>query len=109
MVMKLINGEARAKAHPDTWEIPTPRERMSLEAGDVVKLGFTLDEPLDGCSGERLWVKVTRGMDATGFYEGEIDNDLVVIDGLKFQGRTMKLGARVKFKPKHVLDRYVWD
>lgn len=111
--MRLINGEAKAKAHPDTWFIPPARKRMAAEAGDWVKLGFVIDEPIDGCGGERPWVKVTRGIDDTGIYEGEIDNELVVIDGLKFQGRTMKLGARVKFKPKHILDwvsaSYVWD
>jgi hypothetical protein len=93
----LINAEERHAAHPDTFDLPDHGERVSLAAGDFVKLGWTLDKPRKNMpAGERMWVKVTGGDAATG-YAGTLSNQPFFFDW-------MQHGDAVSFGPEHVLD-----
>lgn len=95
----LMDGEERHRENPATFEIPSQKERTSIEVGKIVKLGFELPEKKPGeVSGERMWVKVTRveKMAAGRRYTGEIQNHPVVIPGLKHSDT-------VVFFPRHII------
>lgn len=53
----LIDGVARNTEHPDTFEIPSEEERRAVKAGDLVKLGFLMED--EEIAGERMWVEIT--------------------------------------------------
>lgn len=94
MSYTLLDGEARNREYPDTFEIPSEAQRTTLVAGDLVKLCFKPGgPPFEG--GERMWVMVTEVV-TRGRYVGSLDNDPVVIQGLD-------LGDRVEFEAKHVI------
>lgn len=84
----LKNCASMAKSHPDTFHIPSLQERKSLAVGSFAKLIFVTS---DG-DGERMWVQVTK---SGATYRGALDNDPVVISGLR-------RGAAVTFGPQHV-------
>lgn len=90
----LIDGVARNKAYPRTFEIPGEKERTSLTAGMFAKCGF---ESAAG-GGERMWVIVKRrvGKGANLHYKGVLDNDPIVLTHIK-------LKDRVTFWPEHIL------
>lgn len=78
----LLDAEAQHRAFPDTFPIPTLRERVSLRTGDMVKLVFVLDPPpASGPNAERMWVEV-RANQPDGTYEGWLTNRPVVITSL---------------------------
>jgi len=90
----LIDGEKRQDEHPETFVIPPLWVRHSVDAGDVVKVGFELQ----GTGAERMWVRVTRVTD-NGTYEGELDNHPAILP--------MDYGDAVAFGPENILD--VWS
>lgn len=75
----LVNAEAMAEAHPDTFTVPD--ERNDLKVGDFAKVC---------CNDERFWVKVMRAKE--GIYVGAISNALVVP-----ANRKMKFGDMIEF------------
>lgn len=93
MRWRLLNGEARNAESPDTFEIPGLAERQSLRPGQHVKLMFEFATP-DGPKVERMWVKVEQAL--LGGYRGVLDNK-PLHDG------SLKLGAKVEFRPEHVI------
>lgn len=90
---KLRSGEALARKHPSTFEIPDAVSRTSLRKGDYAKLVFEKNK-----QGERMWVKVTKveGTGARTRYTGKLDNSPIVIP--------LKRGATVTFSPRHVIN-----
>ena len=74
MRRRLLNGEARNAESPDTFEIPGLAERQSLRPGQHVKVEQAL----------------------LGGYRGVLDNK-PLHDG------SLKLGAKVEFRPEHVI------
>lgn len=90
---QLADGEARHRESPETFEIPTAKERNSVTAGDSVKLIF---EITDGSRTqvERMWVKVT-GM-KEGLFEGLLNNDPFCTDELK-------AGEPLAFEARHII------
>lgn len=87
-MLSMINGEVMSAQHPDTFQIPSLKERQSLRPGDHAKIGMT-----GHSGGERFWVKITEVSGSR--YKGAVDNDLIVVP--------MKLGEEVEFGPEHVL------
>lgn len=96
MTYTLLDAEAQAHLHPDTFHIPERAERAALGLGTYAKLcfqGSALPRPIHG---ERMWVTVT-GTTASGRYIGRLNNIPVFVPGLA-------LGDRIEFEPRHVLD-----
>ena len=99
---KLQDVTVRARKYPKTFQIPSLQKRMSLQPGHLVKLIF-LPATADThkASGERMWVVVTgrtkEGYQSVIRYDGVLDNDPVLIHGLK-------AGAVIHFKPQHIAD-----
>ena len=88
----LIDGEQRHAEFPETFRIPLTRKRESLDAGDIVKLGFQFASVMQG---ERMWVLVASRQ-PDGDYIGHLDNDPVLSESLC-------CGDAVQFSPRHVL------
>jgi len=86
-MIKLTDVVERHKAAPDTFEIPSFTERVTIKPGSFAKLIFN-DQ-------ERMWVEVTK-TDEAGNYEGVLNNNPVVVN--------MKLGDKVKFTERNVCD-----
>lgn len=77
--------------------MPRIPPKVPYKVGDLVKVRFKVDPPIDKCEGERMWVRVIRVL-ATGVV-GILDNDPVVRTDLKS-------GDVVEFSHDSVLD--VW-
>lgn len=92
----LLDAVEQADAHPRSFFIPDAATRESLQPGDHAKLVFQLvDDPGADPPAERMWVEVTDV--APGGYVGRLDNEPVVVPGLR-------AGARVEFEPRHVIE-----
>ncbi len=95
---ELDDGEQMHANAPDTFYIPTLKERENLKVGDCVKLVFRMDQPFkDHLSVERMWVEITEVKD--NYYIGYLDNDP---DGEVL----VECGDTVVFQPKHVIAIY---
>jgi len=94
---KLMDGEKRNQANPDTFSIPELNERNNLALDECyAKLGFVMPRRKNRVSAERMWVRV-KTKDAKGTYTGELANEPAFVPNLFF-------GTPVRFKAKHVLD-----
>ncbi|MBO9428114.1 hypothetical protein [Sulfitobacter sp. R18_1] len=90
----LIDGQARAALHPETFEIPSLREISEIKAGDHVKIGLLHDDD----SGERFWVKISRtpGTGDDTVFEAVIDQDLASFPEYPDQ-------SSIRFRCRHIL------
>lgn len=94
---KLMDGEKRNQANPDTFSIPELNERNNLPLDECyAKLGFVMPRQKNRVSAERMWVRV-KSKDSKGVYTGELSNEPAFVPNLFH-------GAVVRFKAKHVLD-----
>jgi hypothetical protein len=82
----LTDVEERARAHPDTFDIPPRTARKSIRVGDLVKLVFS--------DAERMWVEV-RAVRASKVFRGVLRNTPVLLPPIR---------GSIFFGPKHVLD-----
>jgi hypothetical protein len=82
----LLDGEAQNRRYPRTFHIPTILEKMLVEPGDYVKLGFS-------CPGydntERMWVRVI------GDGKGYLNNDPAFLP--------LQDGMPVDFQRQHII------
>ena len=71
----LESGEAYDAAAPDTFPIPTVKERLNLQIGDFAKLIFRIhvEDVDDPFPAERMWV-IVSDIRQDG-YTGILDND----------------------------------
>lgn len=58
---KLEDIESVNKENPNTFFIPSLKERSSQKKGDLVRIHFLLTNPKDGePRAERMWVEISR-------------------------------------------------
>jgi hypothetical protein len=94
--LTLENVEQTAKEHPDTFFLPSEKERKSQKIGASVRLHFLLKNPSENDpTAERMWVKVTQECGFLKPYKGILESPPVLIDDLK-------PGDQVTFKPCHI-------
>jgi len=94
---KLMDGEKRNLANPDTFQIPDLSIRNNLPLDECyAKLGFTIPRRENRPSAERMWVRV-KSKDSKGVYTGELSNQPAFVPNLFH-------GAVVRFKAKHVIN-----
>ena len=72
--LQLVDAQAQALKHPDTFEAPSLKEISQLGADDFVKV--CIHE--EGETGERFWCKIKSINHTTKTITGEIDNILVI-------------------------------
>lgn len=93
----LRNGVKTKKKHPKTFHIPTEKERTSLKASELAKLGFEIVDRYDGeVVAERMWVEVNGRVGP--YYVGSLRNAPLT------RHRHVKWGSPVVFLPEHVID-----
>ncbi|ANY69090.1 hypothetical protein BBD42_23350 [Paenibacillus sp. BIHB 4019] len=96
MEWTLEDVEQTSKLYPDSFFIPSAKERRSQEAGRRVRLHFTLANPGENePRAERMWVEVTGFNQATEQYTGVLTNQPVYL-------KTLKLGDSLVFEPQHI-------
>ena len=83
----LADAKALARAHPDTFEVPSDAVLKKIKPGDHVKLAR---------NNERFWVYVT-GFEKRRIH-GTVDNDLLRNDDLP-------IGTAIYFQKKNI---YSW-
>jgi hypothetical protein len=81
---RLVDAQAMARAHPETFGAPDMKTLKTLEPGDFAKLCFD--------NAERMWVRITEAKGSR--YEGLLDNDPVVV--------RLKCGDRIRFEARHI-------
>jgi hypothetical protein len=97
----LDDVEKAAHAHPESFFIPSKKERQSLVIGKLVQLHFVLNNPEKSePRAERMWVSISKVLPFWQGYEGELDDEPLYIKGLHS-------GEKIKFQPKHVGQIYV--
>ena len=84
--LELVDAQAQALKHPNTFEAPSLNEIAQLHAEDFVKV--CIHEP--GETGERFWCKIKSINHRTQTITGTIDNILVIYN--------YKLGTPVEIK-----------
>ncbi len=77
----------RSEHSPETFKIPSKKQRENVEPGYVVKLIFT-----SAGKGERMWVEVEGK--AKNRYVGILKNSPIFVDAIK--------GERVEFGPENI-------
>jgi hypothetical protein len=92
----LANGVTMHAEFPETFEIPAPAETQSLKPGDLVKLVFKPEQPEGACTGERMWVQVTRISEP--YLVGRLDNHPFTLSAW------LHVGSQVVFLREHVID-----
>lgn len=94
----LENAVAENKKNPRTFMIPDKEEIEALEEGNLVKLIFLMDKPMeDGCTAERMWIIITeqKGDD----FKGRLDNTPYFI-------KSIKEGDEISFKAENIATIY---
>ena len=92
---KLMNGERLNRDHPESFWLPPKEDRVGVQAGDFVKLIFSIR---DG-SGERMWVRVEKRKRRK--FVGTLANDPVLM--------FLEHGDRVSFTSAQIIDIDVAD
>lgn len=92
----LEDGEELNREYPGTFWTPPRDERDNLLPGELVKLIFRISL-VDGQHVERMWVIVNERL--TDGYVGELNND-------PYCTTDLRSGARVEFRPEHVIQIY---
>lgn len=93
MKYTLIDGVERNDDNPDTFYIPSVKDKETVNFGTLVKLGFETDD-CEECGGERMWVVVTQKTE--GGFVGTLNNHPVFLD--------LKFGDVVHFESKNIID-----
>ena len=102
---ELVSGLAQHHRTPESFYMPSERDRRTLDDGKLVKLMFDIDLP-DGWGGdkkpssliERMWVIVTGRVGP--YYVGELNNHPATSSDQDH----LRAGDEVVFLPEHVID-----
>lgn len=91
---EIRDADDAAAESPHTFFIPSRDERVAIDIGDIVKLGFEYLWDIEEYGGERMWVKVTgkRGLR----YVGVLDNEP--------WEKGLEVGLELEFGIEHILD-----
>lgn len=107
---ELNSGLAQHHRSPETFYMPSERDRRDLKVEDVVKLMFNISLPPDpedleeGDSlVERMWVLLVGRVGP--YYLGELNN----VPATSGEQDNLHAGDRVVFLPEHVIDIYAPD
>lgn len=92
----LDDVEKAAQAHPDSFFIPSKKERQNQVVGKQVQLHFVLANPTEKePRAERMWVTISKVLPFGQGYEGILDNQPQYIKDLNH-------GDKIKFQPRHI-------
>lgn len=95
-LISLIDGVAMNRRFPDTFILPSDKDKESLHEGSYVMVSVRFGCRGASLSGERFWVTVTKVNEET--VSGVIDNELACEED-----HGMNMGDRITFTRDHVL------
>ena len=102
---ELLSGLAQNHRTPNTFYMPSEKNRQSLQKNDYAKLIFNIkvekdpsDIEDDGVFGERMWVMVTS---RTGPYYIGVLSNIPITSG---EQECLSIDDEVIFLPEHVID-----
>ncbi|MBP3965026.1 DUF2314 domain-containing protein [Paenibacillus lignilyticus] len=96
MEWSLEDVEKTSLLNPNTFFIPSQKERKKQKSGDLVRLRFVLSHPSeDGPRAERMWVEITEKKLFSQKYKGILTNQPIYINSLH-------VGDKIEFQPKHI-------
>ncbi|MFD2332581.1 DUF2185 domain-containing protein [Cohnella sp. GCM10020058] len=96
MEWSLEDVEQTNLLNPNTFFIPSLKERQKQKKGDFVRLHFVLEHPAeDEPRAERMWVEVTGKKRWGQTYTGILTNQPVYI-------KSLQIGDQIEFEPKHI-------
>jgi len=97
----LVSAEERHASSPITFQIPSKKERGSLQIGDGAKLLFDIETRMEGIivdrGVDRMWV-IVKSLAEDG-YLGILDNNPGIAENLR-----LCEGDIILFGPEHVID-----
>lgn len=94
----LENSVKKNMELPRIFLIPNREEIENLDAGDLVRLIFVMETPLNnGCRAERMWVRITDKQN--GVFKGVLDNEPCYLKSIKF-------GDTITFKAENIASIY---
>lgn len=98
---ELIDAFERSLSYPDTFDFPGFDIVEQAQPGNFMKIGAEFQDADSEWSGERFWVivRTVEGAGASIRLTGEIDNELQCT-----ASHGLRLGDRITFAPRHVLD-----
>ena len=92
----LADVEKAAETDPDSFFIPSEKERQNQVVGKLVQLHFMLSNPSEKePRAERMWVTISKVLPSKNGYEGVLENQPRYIKGLN-------AGDIIKFRPRHI-------
>lgn len=96
MEWNLEDVEKTSLLNPNTFFIPSQKERQKQKKGDLVRLHFVLKHPPeDGPRAERMWVEITEKKLFSQKYIGILTNQPIYI-------KSLHAGDKIEFEPKHI-------
>ncbi|MFD2332584.1 DUF2185 domain-containing protein [Cohnella sp. GCM10020058] len=96
MEWRLEDVERASLRNPNTFFIPSLKERQKQKKGDLVRLHFLLEQSAeDGPRAERMWVEVTGKKRWSQTYTGILTNQPVSI-------KSLQIGDILEFEPRHI-------
>ena len=92
----LDDVEEAAESHPDSFFIPSEKERQNQVIGRQVQLHFIRTNPSGNePRAERMWVRISKVFPLGQGYEGVLENQPRYIKGLH-------AGDIIEFQPRHI-------
>lgn len=96
MEWSLEDVEKTSQSNPNTFFIPSKKERHNQRKGDLVRLHFVLNHPSEeGPRAERMWVEITGKKLFNQKYIGILTNQPIYINSLN-------AGDKIEFEPRHI-------
>lgn len=100
---QLRDGEASAREHPDTFDMPPREVRDNLRRLDLVQLIFDIEGEGEGGEvevlGERMWALVAERIGR--YYIGILASEPALVDPAS--NFYLRRGCEVLFAPEHVV------
>ncbi|KRE61932.1 immunity protein Imm33 domain-containing protein [Paenibacillus sp. Soil750] len=96
MEWSLEDVEKTKLLNPNTFFIPSQKDRQKQKKGDLVRLHFILNHPSENDPrAERMWVEITEKKLFSHKYIGILTNQPTYINSLH-------AGDKIEFEPKHI-------
>ena len=97
---ELLNAEEKHARYPNTFEIPSRRERETLKRGILVQLHFLVRVGRARRQVHRMPVRITKRV--RGGYEGTLESEP---DPLAHD--VLIVGDTISFRPEHIATVYI--
>jgi hypothetical protein len=96
-MVRFRNAQELHRLYPETFEVPTAKQLVGIEAGSYVKVSVEFPENVEGMDGERFWVEVLER--EGNRLRGRVGNELVAT-----ADHGLNLGDQIAFSIENVYE-----